>query len=335
MSEPSFVERVTRASQGFLDAKIILLGVELRLFDRLSAGSASAAELVEDLDLTLRGTEIVADALVALGYLTKQDGIYANTPDVDRHLVRGQPESIAFITGHRNRMFHSWAHLEEIVRHGKPEREREKATLTDSDANCDFILGMAEVSAGRVGPILDRLGLASARRFVDLGGGPAQYCCEAARRHPELEACLVDLELTVQVARDYIAGQGLTDRVETRVCDFFREDELDLGGPADVVLISQVLHAEGEGPCRELLHKLRPHVRPGGRVAIAENLVDPGRTSPLAGARFAVNMLAGTTRGRTYTADEISSWLCDAGFDPHPVERIADRTYLIQGTLNL
>ncbi len=331
MSEPSFVERVTQVTKGFQDAKILLLGVELRLFDRLSVGPADAALLAEDLDLTLRGIEIVADALVSMGYLAKDGAIYANTADVDRYLVRGQPESIAFITGHRNRMFRSWSRLEDIVRYGKPDREREKATLADREANRDFILGMAEVSAERVGPILDRLGLADGQRFVDLGGGPAHFCCKAARRHAGLEACLVDLPLTVDVARDYIAAAGLADRVETRVCDFFREDELDLGGPADVVLISQVLHAEGEQQCRELLHKLRPHVRPGGRVAIAENLVDPGRISPAAGARFAVNMLAGTARGRTYTADEFSAWLDDAGFTPQPVEKIAHRTWLIQG----
>ncbi len=330
MSGDGFVERMAAITQGFMDARLVILGVELRLFDRLAEGPAGAAELARDLGLTPRGTEIVCDALVALELLTKDRGVYANTEEVDRHLVRGRPGSMAHITGHRGQMFRSWARLDEIVRHGRTGRERSKATLADREVNRNFILGMAEVGRHRVGPIIDRLGLEEAGHLVDLGGGPGHYCCEAVRRVAGLEATLVDLPLTVEVAAEYIAGQGLTDRVRTLACDFYR-DELDLGRPADVVLISQVLHAEGPEENRALLRGIAPWVVPGGRVVVVENPVDEDRTSPRAGARFAVNMLAGTARGRTYTAAEIGAWLDDAGFAPQPPEDVAPRTLMIQG----
>ncbi|MCP4654751.1 MAG: methyltransferase, partial [bacterium] len=61
-----------------------------------------------------------------------------------------------------------------------------------------------------------------------------------------------------------------------------------------------------------------------------DNLVGPDRVKPVEAAVFAVNMLAGTTRGRTYTADEISAWLKTAGFDPEPAEQVAPRTWVLQ-----
>ncbi|MBM4319124.1 MAG: methyltransferase domain-containing protein [Deltaproteobacteria bacterium] len=190
-------------------------------------------------------------------------------------------------------------------------------------------MAMAESSRARVGPVVERLPLAGARRMIDLGGGPGHYACEAVRRWPELEAVVVDLPLTVQVAREYLAGQGLDGRVHTWTCDFYREAHFDLGGPADLVLISQVLHAEGPAENQALLSKVFPHLRPGGWIIVAENLVDSERTSPREGALSAVNMLAGTERGRTYTAEEITGWLRQAGFTPGPVEHIAPRTSLI------
>ena len=46
---------------------------------------------------------------------------------------------------------------------------------------------------------------------------------------------------------------------------------------------------------------------------------------------FAVNMLAGTARGRTYTESEIGSWLDEAGFAPAPAEEVAERTWVVLG----
>ncbi len=324
-----FELKVTRASNGFQEAKILMAGVELRLFDRLAEGPATAQQLARDLEVTVRGIEILADALVTKEYLTKDGEIYANSEGAARFLVRGAPESQAFILGHRNQMYRSWGKLEEVVRKGRKTQEKDKATLVDREANRNFILGMAEVSRERLGAILDRLPLAGAERFVDLGGGPAHYACEAVKRHADLRALLVDLPLTVEVAKEYIAGQGCEDRVATQVCDFYAEPALELPAPADVMLISQVLHAEGVDENRELLRKVAPHVKPGGCVAIVENLVDETRTAPLWGAMFAVNMLTGTQRGRTYTAGEVRGWLEEAGLTPDPVIEVAPRTQLI------
>ncbi len=42
--------------------------------------------------------------------------------------------------------------------------------------------------------------------------------------------------------------------------------------------------------------------------------MDEGKTSPRAGALFAVNMLVGTARGGTYSQGEYQGWLRLAGF---------------------
>jgi hypothetical protein len=327
-----FEVKITHIANGFQGARVLLLGVELGLFDRLAQGPTTAAQLAADLELQERGVEITCDALTAMELLGKDGDRYYNRAETNRYLVRGSPDSNAFIMGHRVEMFGSWSRLDKTIRTGLQQREYDQPTLSDAEVNRNFILGMAEVSRERLGAILDALPLAGTRRFIDLGGGPAHYACEAVRRHEGLSALLVDLPLTIEVAREFIAGEGLQDRVETQVCNFYLQESFELGEPADVMLISQVLHAEGEAENRALLRKVHPNVRDGGTVAIVENLVDPGRVSPLPGAMFAVNMLASTARGRTFTAAEISEWLVDAGFDPTPVVDIAPRTSLILAT---
>ncbi|MBW2734855.1 MAG: methyltransferase domain-containing protein [Deltaproteobacteria bacterium] len=327
-SKESLGARIARISGGFQEARVLLLGAELGIYQHLSGGPCSGDELADALGLQARGVVIICDALVAMELLYKGGKCYTIAEGVEALLVPGQPHSMAHIAGHRAHMFQTWAKLDEVVRHGQKTSERDKSPLHDPVANRNFILGMAEVSRGRLGPILDALPLSTAKRFVDLGGGPAQYLCEAARRFPQLEGVLVDLPLTVEVAREVIAKEGLQDRVSTVVCDFYQEPEVPLEGMADVVLISQVFHAEGPEQNRALLQKIAPHVTQGGWVAVVENVVEEGRTQPAGAALFAVNMLAGTERGNTYTAAEIASWLDEAGFSPDPVREVGERAWL-------
>ncbi len=53
---------------------------------------------------------------------------------------------------------------------------------------------------------------------------------------------------------------------------------------------------------------------PAELLSVAEFLVNKDRTGPVNGLIFAVNMLVNTEHGNTWSFEEISSWLTDAGF---------------------
>lgn len=55
-------------------------------------------------------------------------------------------------------------------------------------------------------------------------------------------------------------------------------------------------------------------LKPGGRIAIRDILMDQSRTWPVAGALFAVNMLVSTEGGGTFTFEELRQDLEAAGF---------------------
>jgi hypothetical protein len=55
-------------------------------------------------------------------------------------------------------------------------------------------------------------------------------------------------------------------------------------------------------------------LEPGGRIAIRDVVMEASRTRPVSGALFAVNMLAGTAGGGTFTFGELEEDLRSAGF---------------------
>src|SRR5271157_1426908 len=88
----------------------------------------------------------------------------------------------------------------------------------------------------------------------------------------------------------------------------------DFGSGHQIATLGHILHSEGEARSRSLLAKTFEALASGGTIAIAEFLVNDDRTGPLNGLIFAVNMLVNTEHGGTYSFEEISGWLAEAGF---------------------
>src|SRR5204862_4798799 len=104
---------------------------------------------------------------------------------------------------------------------------------------------------------------------------------------------------------------GVADRLVTAAGDFF---EADFGNSHDVATIGHILHSEGRERSRQLLRKVFRALVPGGIVAIQEFIPNKNRTGPPDALIFAVNMLVNTAAGDTFTFEEMSAWLREAGF---------------------
>jgi len=321
--------RLEAISRGFVEAKILLTAAELRLFDALAPPGGTAAEVAATLGVDLRGVEILLDALVAMEIVAKHGERYRNRPEYEPHLVEAAADCYPAMLRHHNHLFRGWARLEErITGHGEAVGE-ERSVIRDPATNRNFIQAMYAVGAGGAAAVVDRLHLAGVASVVDLGGGPGHYLREIGHRLPAAELYLVDLPLTLETARDLLLRQGDGGRVRCVAWDFFHTPPpVDLP-PVDLIFFSQVMHAETPEANRALLRTLRAQVNPGGRLIVHENVVDPGRTTPKEAALFAVNMLAMTAGGRTYTEQEIAAWGEAAGFTFEGGERIQARSYLL------
>ena len=107
------------------------------------------------------------------------------------------------------------------------------------------------------------------------------------------------------------ANRSLFDRIGFVAGDFYR-DELPPG--VDFAWVSAIIHQHAREDSRALFAKVYRALGPGGRIGIRDFVMDPDHTHPAAGALFAVNMLANTDRGNTFTYAEIAEDLEAAGF---------------------
>jgi len=144
-----------------------------------------------------------------------------------------------------------------------------------------------------------------------VGGGSGTYTLAFLEASPSLHATLFDLAPVIELARERLQAVGILDRVRLVAGDFYK-DELPPGH--DLALLSAIIHQNSLEQNEKLYGKIYRALDTGGRIVVRDHVMSADRTQPPAGALFAVNMLAGTEGGRTYTFDEIKDGLTAVGF---------------------
>jgi len=163
-------------------------------------------------------------------------------------------------------------------------------------------LAAASRTAEMVGPVA---------YVLDLGAGGAPWTISLLHANPQAHAVVNDLAPVIEVARENVAQQGLTERCEFREGDYFAISLPDAA--FDAVVLGHVLRAEGLDGAQQLLRRAVDALRPGGLVVVADYFVDDDRRGPLNALLLGVTMMASTPAGSTYTYAEFKSLLAAAG----------------------
>ena len=187
-------------------------------------------------------------------------------------------------------------------------REGTKSAMENEAAARHFTLALAG-RAKNVAPILaERVPLDSAKLLVDVGGGTGIYSIAFLQKNPGLHAVVLDRPEVLKVAREMADAYGVADRLTVQPADMFREPI----PPADVVLLSNILHDWDVAECRALIARCAASLRPGGVLLIHDVFLNDALDGPLPMALYSAALFT-LTEGRLYSAAEYRAWLSEAG----------------------
>ena len=297
-----------------MESQLIFTAHQLKLFDHIGKGKISASKLSEKTGASKRGLTILLDALVSSAILNKWGDCYGNTDETMRYLCKKGVDCKGSTLDHMLGMRDMWMRLPEAVKRGTTPRKKEECLVTNRERNRSFILAMKEIGTPNAKIIADNLDLSPYKKLLDLGGGPGSYSMELLKKNPSMSAIIVDLPLTLEVAKEVIQAEGMQERIELKEGDFFNNPHCDLGNDCDAAIISNVLHIEGDAENRALLKNVYKAMQSPGIIIIHESIIEEDRVNPPDRAIFAVNMLVHTERGNCYTFHEMKGWLEEAGF---------------------
>ncbi len=327
MDAKQTAESILNMTRGFMASRVIFSGAELDIFTLLAQIPLTAEQVAEAKKADPRGMTILLDALTALDFLIKKDGFYRTEASLVPLLSSDAQGTILPMVLHLGTVWHNWSQITDIVA-GKSTAKMEEEGALAPDHIRAFIGAMHVVGSKMAPSIVAAVNPGKARKLLDVGGASGTYTCAFLAAAPEMKATLFDLPPVIEMARQRIQAAKMAERV-TLVPGDFTQDALPRGH--DLALLSAIIHQNSSEQNQALYERIFDALEPGGRIVVRDYVMSPDRTEPRDGALFAVNMLAGTEGGNTYTFEEIKAGLTAAGFNRINLIQSQEMSSLVEG----
>lgn len=285
-------------------SQLVVLGSALKagLFEALSK-EKDIASLKHELHADERALYIMLEALCATGYANRKHDRYVLSDKARPLFLEQGDEYVGGFLPHFMDILKAWLMLPDIIKGKKPEREKRDVTA--------FMHAMASRAEENVEETVKSClkRKKDAKNVLDLGGGPGNYARAFVNRG--MNVVIYDMPDVIE----YVSSEFKLKEIKHLTLksgdftgnEFEKEFEEE---SFDIVFMGNICHIYSAEENRLLIKRVRKLLKPEGLIAI-EDFVR-GR-SPMA-EMFAVNMLANTEGGNTYTESQYREWLEGAGF---------------------
>jgi len=321
---PDDLNQMLRA---YMESRALLTALELDTFTAVGEGS-TADEVARKLSTHPRATEMLLNALAAMGLLVKHRQVFRNTTATARYCAEGSKDNARPGLLHLAHLWHRWSTLTECVGAGTAVTQQVRTERSDEWTEA-FIAAMHRNARERAPLVVQAIDTRGVERLLDVGGGSAAYSIAFAQASEVLRATVLDLPNVLPIAQRHIDEAGLTARIKTRTGDL-RRDRFGTG--FNLVLALAICHMLGPEENQDLVRRCFEALAPRGRLVIQDFVLDSDKTAPRQAALFALNMLTGTTAGSTYSVDEYTTWMKAGGFQEIRHVRLPGPSSLMVGT---
>ncbi|WP_186762769.1 methyltransferase [Lentzea tibetensis] len=293
-------DAIFQVAYGFTAAKTLLACSELGMFEALAESTLTSEELADRMGVPERSASLLANAMVALGFVELADGGYRNSPVSEKFLSGTTQADLRPMLRFMNRItYPQWGELEVAARTG------ERSTV-DYPTEV-YSTGMEAINAGTAAALTAVYDFAPHHRVLDVGGGTGSFLTAIIHRHPHIHGTLFERPEVVTLARpgvDLVAGDYLVD---------------PLPSGHDAVILANVAHHLSETQTVQLLENVRSSCSSDARLLLIDFWTDPTHTQPMIAALTGAQFLLSSEVGRLHSADEMTGWLGRAGwtFDRH------------------
>ena len=333
-NEPT-IDAIMQVGLGFWASKTLLSAIEMEVFTELAGHAEDLNTLQGRLGLHPRSAHDFLDALVALGFLQRDNGKYSNTPSTDKFLDRRKPSYVGGVLEMANRrLYPFWGNLTAALRTGELQNEAKgggpnffAALYADPENLRGFLKAMTGISTGANRLIASKFPWKDYKTALDVGTAQGDLIVQVALANSHISGTGFDLAEVAPTFEEYVAANGLSARVRFQGGSFFEQDL----PKADVVMMGHILHDWNLQEKKILIRKAFDAVPAGGALIVYDSIIDDDRSKNVFGLLMSLNMLIETPGGFDYTGADCVGWMKEAGFRETRVEHLLGPDSMVIG----
>lgn len=295
--------------RGFMEYRVFLTAVELKLFGRLTS-PVSAAELSRHAGTHAGLTQKLLDVLVALGFVVKIPGGYCNTEETTAFLADGGAYFSAGSVDYLQGNYCMFTELTDRITQGPKTVEKEKHTYKPETirmmANTCLLGELQEI----VGIVAALPGFDEARRLLDIGGAHGLFAIALCQENPNLSAVVFDQPGVTDVTSEYIAAYGMNNRITTVTGDHGVDG---FGEGFDLVFESFTFFGN-KTRLADYFTRIHGALAPGGLLVSVRSVLDDNRQGPVSALLWDLKNALNGGEEMYHTATEVFSILGEVGF---------------------
>jgi len=265
---------------GPIKSKLLLTGIELKVFNQLSEPK-SAEAVAEAISTHPGNTRLFLDGLAASDLVLKRNGLYQNMPITQTFLVEGSPTYLGQMFISYSQLYYSNLNeLPNLVKEGPPPPSPE-ADVGSEEMWTQLVVSMAASERAwlmqKAVEIVSGLPeFPSFRRMLDLGGGPGLVAIAIVSSHPSMRGVIFDRPAIVKVAETFIKEYEMESRLEVLAGDYNQDS---IGGGYDLIWASNAL-TFANYDMDTLTKKICRALNSGGVFVVLHEALTHQRTKP-------------------------------------------------------
>jgi ubiquinone/menaquinone biosynthesis C-methylase UbiE len=318
-------ERIFTALNAYQQTFALRAAIELDIFTAIADGAADVASIAKKSSAAERGIRTLCDYLTIIGFLTKENGRYALTPESSIFLNKHSPAYMGGITGFlaSDHLMKKFSSLTEAVKKGGSAAGHGDNQEPNDEMWVTFARSMAPITTPAAIFIAQLTGMPQGKacRILDIAAGHGMYGITMAKHNPNAQVTAVDWPNVLEVAKENAEAAGVGARFRTQPGSAF---DTDLGMGYDYILLTNIFHHFDQPTCEKLMRRVHAALKTGGQAITLEFVPNEDRVSPPTTAMFSMVMLGSTDSGDAYTLKEYEKMFGNSGFSKTTLHQIPD-----------
>ncbi|GGB34934.1 O-methyltransferase [Roseibium aquae] len=326
-------ESISEIAFAFMGSKALFAGLHVDLFSALSEKPLTAEEVAASTGLDVDRATTLLTALTALGLLTRDGSGFSNSPAAESFLVKGKKYDFGDYLRFQidQQMYPFMTQLNAAMTGSLDELQVASYAEWFSDPEQARLYSRSQ-HAGSLGPgrgLGKKVDLSHARTLLDVGGGTGAFSISLCKIYENLSSTILDFPTVAAVGRDFIAEEGLSDRIRYQPGNALTDPWPQT---ADAVLMSYLFSGVPGKSLPGLVRQSFATLTPGGRCMVHDFMVDESREGPKLAALWQLQHTAFNPQAKSVTSDYVAGLMEAAGFiDIEVSVMIPGLTMLVHG----